>query len=69
MGERAVAEPPASVSYADEILEHLVAMASDPGWKTYAWHAAKHYEELDPFRLQGMQERLKQRMQQEMQKQ
>lgn len=47
---------------ADGILDHLVSLARMPAWKTYAWHAAKHYEEIDPYRCKGMQERLKQRM-------
>ena len=50
------------MSLADKILEHLVMLARDPGWKQYAWHAAKRYEEIDPHELSGMQEKLKQRM-------
>lgn len=53
------------MSLADDILEHLVSLAKQPAWKAYAWHAAKQYEELDPHRCKGMQERLKQRMQKE----
>jgi hypothetical protein len=52
----------AAVMDADGILDHLVSLAEIPAWKKYAWHAAKHYEELDPYRCKGMQERLKQRM-------
>lgn len=47
------------------VLEHLVKMAREPGWKAYAWHAAKHYEEINPQNLAGIQEELKQHMQQE----
>lgn len=53
------------MSLGDEILEHLVKLAKTPGWKAYAWNAAKQYEQLDPHRCKGMQERLRQRMQQE----
>lgn len=50
-----------------ELLEHLVSLAKTPGWKAYAWHAAKAYEEMDPDRLKGLREQLKQRMQKEQQ--
>lgn len=60
MGERDMAGQ--ELSFADKILEHLVAMAKTPGWKQYAWHAAKRYEELDPYQLKGMQDKLKERM-------
>ena len=61
MGKHCMAEAPAVID-ADGILDHLVSLAQMPAWKTYAWHAAKRYEELDPYRCKGMQERLKQRM-------
>jgi hypothetical protein len=48
--------------FADRILEHLVTMAKTPGWKQYAWHAAKKYEGIDPHHLKGMQDKLKERM-------
>jgi hypothetical protein len=53
----------------DFVLDHLVRLAKQPGWKQYAWHAAKQYEEINPYDLAGMQEKLKQRMQQEKEQQ
>ena len=46
----------------DSVLDHLVRLAKNPGWKQYAWHAAKEFESINPYDLQGMQEELKQRM-------
>lgn len=46
----------------DKILNHLVRLAQTPGWKAYAWGAAKEFESINPYDLQGMQEALKQRM-------
>lgn len=51
------------------ILDHLVNLAQTPGWKAYAWQAAKKYGEINPFDLKGLQEELKQRMQQEKEQQ
>lgn len=48
----------------DFVLNHLVRLAKQPAWKQYAWHAAKEFESINPYDLQGMQEALKQRMQQ-----
>ncbi len=56
-------------AHADAVLEHLVKLARTPGWKAYAWDAAKRYEQLNPHDLAGMQEKLKQRMQQEKEQQ
>jgi hypothetical protein len=39
-----------------------VKSAATPGWKAWAWHAAKEFEKINPYDLQGMQEALKQRM-------
>jgi hypothetical protein len=50
------------LSHAEAILEHLVQLARAPGWKAYAWAAAKEFESINPYDLQGMQEALKQRM-------
>ena len=47
----------------EEILEHLVKLAQTPGFKAYAWHAAKDYERMSSREFGGMQEKLKQRMQ------
>lgn len=55
------------MTLAEEILEHLVKLAGTPGWKSYAWHAAKAYEQMAPSECKGMQEKLKQRMQKEQQ--
>lgn len=44
------------------VLDHLVRLAKQPGWKQYAWHAAKEFELINPYDLQGMQEALKERM-------
>ena len=57
------------MTHAEAILEHLVKLAKMPGWKTYAWDAAKRYEQLNPYNLAGMQEKLKQRMQQQKEQQ
>lgn len=46
----------------DFVLDHLVRLAKTPGWKQYAWAAAKNYESINPHDLHGMQEALKQRM-------
>lgn len=67
MGEHSMAGT--ELTHAEAILEHLVKLAKTPGWKQYAWHAAKRYEELNPHDLKGMQEKLKQRMQQEKEQQ
>lgn len=53
------------IAHAEAILEHLVKLAKTPGWKSYAWHAAKEFEQINPYDLAGMQEKLKQKMQQE----
>lgn len=45
-----------------KILDHLVNLAGSPGWKAYAWHAAKQFEGINPHDLKGLQEELKQRM-------
>jgi hypothetical protein len=50
------------LSFGDRILEHLVGMAKTPGWKAYAWTAAKRYEEINPQDCKDMQQRLKQEM-------
>jgi hypothetical protein len=44
------------------ILDHLVMMAQHPGAKAYAWHAAKRYEEINPYDLNGLQDELRERM-------
>ena len=49
-------------NHRQKILDHLVNLARDPAWKAYAWHAAKRYEELNPYDLKGLQQELKQRM-------
>lgn len=49
-------------NHRQKILDHLVRLAGDPGWKAYAWHAAKQFEQINPFDLKGLQEELKQRM-------
>jgi hypothetical protein len=46
----------------DAVLNSLARAAKDPGWKAWAWHAAKEFEKINPYDLQGMQEALKQRM-------
>jgi hypothetical protein len=46
----------------ERILASLVKSAASPGWKAWAWHAAKEFEQINPYDLQGMQEALKQRM-------
>lgn len=46
----------------DVVLNHLVQLAKTPGWKAFAWGAAKDFERINPYDLQGMQEALKQRM-------
>lgn len=56
------------MTLAEEILEHLVKLAETPGWKAYAWHAAKEYERMSSSEFKGMQEKLRQRMQKEQQK-
>lgn len=48
--------------YRQKILEHLVSLAKEPGFKQYAWVAAKAYGEIDPYQLKGLQEELKQAM-------
>ncbi len=60
MGKHGMAKQ--KLSHADAILEHLVQLARAPGWKAYAWGAAKEFESINPYDLQGMQEALKQRM-------
>lgn len=52
-------------AHADAVLEHLVRLAKNPGWKQYAWHAAKEFESINPYDLFGMQQKLKERMLQE----
>ena len=48
------------MSQADRVLQKLVEWAAlDKG---YAWWAAKHYAEINPFELSDMPERLKARM-------
>ena len=59
----------ADATHRQQILDHLIRMASDPAWKAYAWHAAKHYEELNPGDLSGIQQELKKHMQQEKEQQ
>ena len=44
------------------VLDHLVRLAGSPGWREFAWRAAKHYEEINPYDLAGIQQELKQRM-------
>lgn len=46
----------------DAVLDHLVRLAKTPGWKAYAWGAAKEFESINPYDLHGMQDALKQRM-------
>jgi hypothetical protein len=46
----------------DAVLDSLARSAGDPAWKAWAWHAAKEFEQINPYDLQGMQEALKQRM-------
>jgi hypothetical protein len=58
-----------ALSQADAILERLVRLAGLPGWKAWAWHAAKEFEQINPYDLAGMQEKLKQRMQQQKEQQ
>lgn len=49
-------------AHRDAVLDHLVRLAKTPGWKAYAWGAAKEFEQINPYDLQGMQDELKQRM-------
>jgi hypothetical protein len=56
------AVPVTSQEHRKKILAHLVRLAETPGWKAYAWGAAKEFESINPHDLQGMQEALKQRM-------
>lgn len=49
-------------NHRQKILDHLVRLARDPGWKAYAWHAAKDYERINPHDLKGLQQELKERM-------
>lgn len=44
------------------MLNDLIRLAKTPGWKAWAWHAAKEFEQLNPYDLRGMQDELKQRM-------
>jgi hypothetical protein len=44
------------------VLDHLVRLAQAPGWKAYAWNAAKEFELINKYDLHGMQDALKQRM-------
>lgn len=53
----------------DYVLNHLVRLAKNPGWKQYAWGAAKEFESINPYDLHGMQDALKQRMLAEKEKQ
>jgi hypothetical protein len=46
----------------ESVLNHLVRLVQQPGWKAYAWHAAKEFESINPYDLHGMQDELKQRM-------
>ena len=48
----------------EKILSRLVELAGDPAWKAWAWRMAKDYESINPHDLKGLQEELKQRMQQ-----
>ena len=64
-GPHAVADRMPPSAHRKQILDHLIRMAGDPAWKAYAWHAAKNYEALNPFELSGIQEELKQHMQQQ----
>lgn len=52
-----------------QILDRLVRLAHLPAWKAWAWHAAKEFEQINPYDLKNLQEELKQRMQQEKEKQ
>lgn len=52
----------ANSAYRENLLARLMKLCREPGWKAYAWHAAKDYERLDPYELSGLQEELKQRM-------
>lgn len=49
-------------NHREKILSRLVELALNPGWKAYAWNAAKDYERINPYDLSGLQEELKQRM-------
>lgn len=51
------------------MLDHLVRLAKTPGWKAYAWGAAKEFEKINPHDLRGMQDAVKQRMTAEKEKQ
>lgn len=44
------------------VLDHLVRLAKTPGWKQYAWGAAKEFGEINQHDLQGLQAELKERM-------
>ena len=52
-------------SHRENILGRLITLAREPAWKAFAWHQAKAYESINPYDLKGLQEELKQRMQQE----
>lgn len=49
-------------AYAEMMLEHLVGLAKEPGWKAYAWGAAKDYAAKNPEDFGDLPERLKERM-------
>ena len=48
----------------DKALAHLVAMASEPGWKEQAWHSAKALARDWPEMFGDLPEMLTQRMRQ-----
>ena len=43
-------------------LEHLVKLATSPGWKAYSWHRAQELERESPAMLRGLAQALKSRM-------
>lgn len=49
-------------NHRQKILDRLLTLAVEPGWKAWAWHQAKAYESINPYDLKGLQEELKQRM-------
>ena len=49
------------LSYFNKNLERLVRLCKLPGWKAWAWHEAKAFENSDPA-LKGIQKALTERM-------
>jgi len=49
-------------NHREKILSKLIELAKQPGWKAWAWHAAKEYESINPYDLKDLQQELKERM-------